>query len=113
MANLVRREDLPYGGSAYCFEGHRFGEVGISFFLTNGPSGSGPRWHRHRYAEVFVVEEGCVTFTVGEETIAATAGQIVVVLPGQPHTFVAAGPGPARQLDVHASGEMITEWLEE
>ena len=109
---LIHTVDLPHGGTAHRFDRHPFGEIGVSFFLTDGPPGTGPRLHRHPYAEVVVVQEGRVTFTVGDETIAATGGQIVVVPAGQPHKFVSAGPGPARHLDIHANGRMITEWLE-
>jgi len=32
---------------------------------------------------------------------------------GMPHKFVNAGDSPLRQVAIHASGRMITEWLEE
>jgi mannose-6-phosphate isomerase-like protein (cupin superfamily) len=109
---LVGKDDLPHSGTAHRFDGHAFGDVGVSFFLTDAPPGTGPGLHRHPYAEVFVIQEGRVTFTVGDETVEATGGQIVIVPAGQPHKFVNAGAGPARHLDLHASGRMITEWLE-
>jgi len=67
--------------------------------------------HRHPYAEVFLVLEGDLTFTVGEDVIDATAGDLVVVPAGVAHRFVSRGPGRARHVDIHASGQMITEWL--
>lgn len=112
-AYLVSKDDLPHRGTAHRFEGHAFGGVTVSFFLTDAPPGTGPRLHRHPYDEVFVVQEGRVTFTVGDETVEATGGQIVVVPAGQPHKFVHVGPGRARHLDIHTSGRMITEWLED
>ncbi len=60
-----------------------------------------------------MVQEGELTFTVGDETIEATGGQIVVVPPGLPHKFVSTGPGPAHHLDIHASGTMRQEWRDE
>ena len=69
--------------------------------------------HRHPYAEVFLVQEGSATFTVGEETIDVTGGQIVVAPAGIPHKFVNSGAGPLRQIDIHANDRFVTEWLED
>jgi mannose-6-phosphate isomerase-like protein (cupin superfamily) len=113
MATIIAKEALPHSATAHRFEGEQYGEVGVAFFLTDAPPGSGPRLHTHPYAEVFVVQEGEVTFMVGEEMIPATAGQIVVVPPGTPHKFVNVGTGRARHIDIHASGRMETEWLED
>lgn len=113
VTHLVSKDDLPYGGTAHCFEGHEFGSVNISFFLNEGPPGTGPSLHRHPYDEVFVVQEGCVVFTVGDQTIEVTGGQIVIAPAGQPHKFVNVGPGLARHLDIHTSERMITEWLDD
>ena len=56
--------------------------------------------------------EGEATFTVDGQTIEARAGQVVVVQPGEAHTFVNTGSGPLKQIDIHASERFITEWLE-
>ena len=112
MAEVIEREQLKVVGMTREFEGHEHGEVGICFILVDGAPGSGPRLHRHPYAEVFVVQEGRATFTVEGETLEAVAGQVVVVQPGQAHTFVNSGDGPLRQIDVHATERFITEWLE-
>lgn len=112
MVHVVAKDELPGSERARRFEGHRHGDAGVSFFLTDAPAGHGPGLHTHPYAEVFVVLEGRVTFTVGDEMIEATDGQIVIVPAGRPHKFVNAGPGPARHLDIHASGRMVQENLE-
>jgi mannose-6-phosphate isomerase-like protein (cupin superfamily) len=109
---LVVQADLPGSGTSRRFEGHAFGDADVSFFVTDAPPGTGPRLHRHPYAEVFVIQEGAVTFTVGDEIVEAEAGDIVIVPAGQPHKFVNRGPGRTRHLDVHASGRMATGWLE-
>jgi mannose-6-phosphate isomerase-like protein (cupin superfamily) len=31
---------------------------------------------------------------------------------GVPHGFVNSGTGPLRQINIHSSGRMITEWIE-
>jgi mannose-6-phosphate isomerase-like protein (cupin superfamily) len=48
--------------------------------------------HRHPYAEVFLVQEGNATFTVGEDTIDVTGGQIVVAQDPQGAVFGLVGP---------------------
>jgi len=59
------------------------------------------------------VQEGSATFTVGEETIGVTGGQIVVAPAGVPHKFVNSGAGPLRQIDIHTNDRFVTEWLED
>lgn len=113
MAHIITIDELPHGGTAHTFEGYRYDDAGVSFFLTDGPPGSGPGLHKHPYAEVFIVQEGEVTFTVGENVIEATGGQIVVVPAGVPHKFVNSGTGRARHIDIHTSRRMTTEWLED
>ena len=51
-------------------------------------------------------------FTLGEETLEATAGQIVVVPAGTPHKFISTGVGRLRQISIHPAVRMETEWLE-
>lgn len=111
MATLIAREALPHSATAYRFEGAQYGDVEVSFFLVDAPPGSGPKLHTHPYAEVFVVQEGELTFMVGAETLTAYAGQIVIVPPGVPHKFVNTGAGHARHLDIHTRGRMDTTWL--
>jgi quercetin dioxygenase-like cupin family protein len=113
MIHVIDKDELTYSGTAHTFEGYRYGDTDVSFFLTDGPPGSGPTLHRHPYAEVFVVQEGELTFTVGDTTIEAKSGQIVVVPAGVPHKFVNSGAGRARHIDIHTSRRMTTEWLED
>ena len=55
-----------------------------SLSRSDMPLGRGPGLHTSPYSEVFVVQEGELTFAVGEATVEATAGQIVVALAGTP-----------------------------
>jgi hypothetical protein len=55
---------------------------------------------------------GEVIFTVGEATIEAKGGQILVVPASVPHKYVRSGAGLARHIDIHTSRRMITERLE-
>jgi len=111
--SAIDRGDLPYVGLAHELEGYLHGGVPVCLIFFDGPPGSGPRLHRHPYAEVFVVLEGQATFTVGDETIEAKGGQIVIAPAGVPHTFVNTGTGPLRQLDIHTSDRFVTDWLED
>jgi quercetin dioxygenase-like cupin family protein len=112
VAELLERTQLNADGTSLEFEGVEHGDAGLSFILISGQPGSGPRLHRHPYAEVFVVQEGQATFTVAGKTIEAVAGQVVVALAGEAHKFVNSGTGPLKQIDIHASNQFITEWLE-
>ncbi len=113
MVIVVDKDDLPTGETSRQFEGYLHGDANVSFFLSNTPPGKGPSLHKHPYEEVFIVQEGHLTVTVGEATIEASAGQIVVVSPDTPHKFVNAGSEFARHVDVHVSSRMITTWLED
>jgi mannose-6-phosphate isomerase-like protein (cupin superfamily) len=109
---LVNRDQLVRDGNSFEFEGYLFGDAGVSIILVDVPPGDGPRLHSHPYEEVFIVQEGRATYTVGSDVVEVVAGQIVVAPEGVPHKFVNSGEGPLRQVDIHASGKFITEWLE-
>jgi mannose-6-phosphate isomerase-like protein (cupin superfamily) len=103
---VINKDELPYGKIAHKFEGYRYGDVDVSFFLVDSPPGGGPVLHTHPYEEVFVTLEGEATFTVGNATIEVSAGQVVVAPAGVPHKFVNSGSGPLRQVDIHPSGHI-------
>lgn len=112
MAGVVSWGELPLDGGSREFEGYLHGGVGVSLIIVEARPGRGPRLHRHPYEEVFVVQEGRATFAVGEDTVEATEGQILVAPAGVPHKFVNSGEGPLRQVDIHANDRFVTEWLE-
>ena len=113
MAHVIEKEELPHSETAHRFEGYLHGDANVSFFLIDAPPGGGPGLHTHPYEEVFVIQDGEVTFTVGDATIEAKSGQIVIVPAGVPHKYVNSGAGRARHIDIHTSRRMSTEWLEE
>ncbi|MDQ3794023.1 MAG: cupin domain-containing protein [Actinomycetota bacterium] len=106
MTQIIERDELPRGMISHRFEGYHYGGVDVSFFLVDSPPGSGAGLHKHPYEEVFVMLEGEATFTVGDATIEASAGQVVVAPAGVPHKFVNSGTGPLRQVDIHPSGRI-------
>jgi mannose-6-phosphate isomerase-like protein (cupin superfamily) len=73
--------------------------------------GAGPELHRHPYEEVFLILEGEATFTLGDETRVARAGDFLIAPPGVPHAFKNTGSVPLRTVDVHASPKFDTEYL--
>ena len=113
MTRVISKDELPHSPIAHRFEGHCYGDVNVSFFLLDSPPGSGAELHTHPYEEVFVVQEGEATFTVGDDTIEVIGGQIVVVPAGVPHKFVNSGSGPLRQVDIHPNERMIQTDVQE
>ena len=107
---MIAVEGLPSGENSSVFDGHQHG-AGVSFFLSHNVPGSGPSLHRHPYEETFIVQGGDVTFTLGDETIEAHGGDIVVVPARTPHKFVSHSPNH-RQISIHPVPRMETEWLE-
>jgi mannose-6-phosphate isomerase-like protein (cupin superfamily) len=60
--------------------------------ITLPPGAGGPPQHRHAsHDEGFYVVSGSARFTVGDTTYAASAGTLVMIPPGAPHTF--SNPG--------------------
>ena len=84
----------------------------ISLILDQSEPGHGPRLHRHPYDETWVVQEGNLTFRLGDERHRAGPGDIIIAPPGVPHKFTNDGPGPCNLVCIHANPEMVTEWLE-
>jgi mannose-6-phosphate isomerase-like protein (cupin superfamily) len=93
-------------------EGYQFGGAKVSLIFVDLEPGDGPRLHRHPYEEVFIVLEGQARFTVGSDSVEATAGHVLMVRPGVPHKFVNAGSSQLRQIDIHCNDRFVTEWLE-
>ncbi|NWJ73920.1 cupin domain-containing protein [Pseudonocardia sp. ICBG1122] len=72
--------------------GHR---LGISE-ITIPPHTDGPTQHRHaQHDEGFYVVSGAARFTVGDTSHDASAGTLVMVPPGAPHTFANPFDEPA------------------
>ena len=113
MVTIVALDELPRTANTYRFEGCKHGDAPASVLVDTQPPGSGPRLHRHPYAEMFVLQEGSATFTVGGETLEITGPHIVVVPPSTPHKFINSGDGPLRLVAIHVSAQISTAWLED
>jgi mannose-6-phosphate isomerase-like protein (cupin superfamily) len=112
-AEVVPVDELEPSSIGHELMGEDHAGVGISLILIDAPPGRGPRLHRHAYAEVFVVQEGQASFSLGDEERTVTAGHVVIVPAGEPHGFTSSGVGPLRQVAIHLSPRMVTEWLED
>jgi mannose-6-phosphate isomerase-like protein (cupin superfamily) len=114
MAGVINREvwatspDLWRGE----LEGAQHGSGVSVIFFGSREIGAGPRLHRHPYPETFIIRAGRALFTVGDQEIEAHAGQILVAPALAPHKFSNLGPGLLETIDIHASSEFVTEWLE-
>ena len=69
--------------------------------------GEGPTLHVHPYDEIFMINEGRARFTVGDTTIDAEAGDVVLGPANIPHGYQNLGPGRLDTLDIHLSPEWI------
>lgn len=110
---VVNRADLPREGNTYEFQGIQHQDTEISFIWVDLPPGGAIRLHKHPYKEIFIIQEGVSTFTIGSTTLEAHAGQIVIVPAETPHKFRNAGNGRLRQIDIHVNKQFITNWLED
>jgi quercetin dioxygenase-like cupin family protein len=110
-AHVVTVGELPGNHLASRFDGHEH-RAEVSFFLSRNPPGTGPSLHTHPYEETFILQEGEALFTVGDQTIHAFAGDILVVPAETPHSFVCSGTTALRQISIHPVARMQTDWLD-
>ena len=93
-------------------EGATIGSQVSVILVYSSRDGAGPRLHRHPYTETFVVRHGRAAFSVGDERLEASGGQILVVPAFTPHKFAVIGPEPFVSTNIHANPTFQTEWLE-
>ena len=111
--SVVNRDELRNSANSSEFEGYLHGDTNVSFILVDMQPGESVRLHQHPYQEIFILQEGVATYTVGTTTLEAQAGQIIIAPADTPHKFVNSGEGKLRQVDIHLSKRFITHWLEE
>ena len=110
---LLHRDELPFDGNTYEFQGIHHQGTNVSFIWVDMPPGGMIRLHKHPYEEVFIIQEGVSTFTVGSVALEARPGQIIIVHAEVPHKFMNLSERPLKQIDIHVSNQFITDWLEE
>lgn len=112
MPKIINIDKLPSTSMSWKFEGINFNNANVSFFIIEAEPGKGARLHKHPYEEIFINLEGEATFIVGEETIVAKRGDIIVAPPDVPHKFTNTGNTILKQVDIHPASEMIQINLE-
>jgi mannose-6-phosphate isomerase-like protein (cupin superfamily) len=110
---LLNRDELPYDGNTYEFQGIQHQDTNVSFIWVDMPPGGTIRLHKHPYEEIFIIQEGLATFTVGSATLEARAGQVIIVPAGTPHKFMNLSDTQLKQIDIHVNKQFITDWLED
>jgi mannose-6-phosphate isomerase-like protein (cupin superfamily) len=119
MRHAVSRDELPRfdvgpkGSYARVFNGAQHELPSVSLMLSELQPGEGPALHRHAYDEVFAIFEGEATFRIGEETVVADNGQVVLAPAGVPHRFENSGAGVLKLTAVHVAPKVAIEWLDD
>jgi mannose-6-phosphate isomerase-like protein (cupin superfamily) len=111
MAAVIDIDDLAHTEHSHEFAGAEHGDVPFSVILVHTAPGTGPKLHRHPYAELFIVESGEATFQLGDERIVVGAGHLVAGPPNVPHGFTNTGSIELRLTAIHGAAEFNTEWL--
>jgi len=104
---LVRNEAMPQQGSSQAFVGAEHGGVGLSAYRYTGQPGRAIAPHWHPYLEVHFVEAGRGLWRVGEQSVEAGAGDIVVLEPRDVHGVTVLGDEPLRVIGVHLSSTFV------
>ena len=112
QAKVIPFSELDPSAHSHEFIGEEHGGVPFSVILVHTGPGGGPAVHSHPYAEVFIVEAGEATFTLGSEQVVVAAGHVVVGPPDAAHGFTNTGEGELRITAIHGSPRFITDWLE-
>lgn len=110
---VLHRDDLPYDGNTYEFQGFQHQDTNVSFIWVDMPPGGTIRLHKHPYEEIFIIQEGMATFTVGSVTLDARAGQVIIVPAEVPHKFMNLSDQRLKQIDIHVNRQFVTDWLED
>ena len=109
---ILTFDDLRNPNGSVEFEGADHGGADASFFVLDFERGRGPSLHKHDYAEICILLEGEATFHGPDGDLEVTGGHIVVVPAGEPHGFESSGEGPLRQVNIHVSARMLSQWLD-
>jgi len=93
------------------FEGRDHGSP-VSFFLIDTDPGKGSDLHMHPYAETWVLRAGTAEFTVGDEKMTGSAGDIIIAPANVPHRYVNVGTGPLQMTCIHPGDRIVQELVQ-
>ena len=102
---MVPFDDLRRSDTTVLFQGED--DAPVSLFVVAYPRGRGPDLHQHPYPETFVVLSGTALFTAGDEQLAVSGGNIVVVPANTPHGFKNPNDEVVRVVSAHPSPRVI------
>jgi mannose-6-phosphate isomerase-like protein (cupin superfamily) len=117
-AHVVRAMDahsskLDGGATFALLDGAEFGFGAVSIVIAeyppNADAGGADRPHRHPHISAIVITEGQGRFTIGDETVDAAAGDVVVVPANAWHSFVNTGNGALRFVSVEDTDRHAAE----
>ena len=110
---ILNRDELPRDGNTYEFVGAHHQDTEVSLIWVDMPPGGSIRLHKHPYNEIFIIQEGVSTFTVGSDILEAQAGQIIIVPADVPHKIMNTSDTRLKQINIHVNKQFVTYWLED
>ena len=108
----VQTSKLESGAWYRLLDGAEYGFGDVSIIITEDPpnaTGGADQKHRHPHISTLVITEGQGRFTIGDETIDASAGDAVVVPAHAWHSYVNTGDGALRVVGIHDSDRLEAE----
>lgn len=93
-------------------EGHVSGSQISIIQVYTERVGWGPRLHRHPYTETFIIRRGAARFTVADEVLVGSGGQVLVVPTLTLHKFEVLDRGVFESINIHANDRIVQENLE-
>jgi mannose-6-phosphate isomerase-like protein (cupin superfamily) len=108
---FLKQSELPASNFSHELVGADFGGIQACVIFVDAEQGRGPSLHTHPYGELFFVLAGEGTFSDGESERVVGPGEVVIVPPETPHSFVNNGTERLRQIDVHLNPIFETDWL--
>ena len=97
----------------HLFEGGAFGLAHLTLILGESCPGLGVPLHRHDCEELIIVHAGRGTYTVGDATVEAGAGEVVVIPTGVPHRWVNHTQEPLVHTAVFPTDRFALEEIDE
>lgn len=95
------------------FEGYNIDTNVTVLFYVSDKVGVGPRLHVHPYDEVFIVRKGNALFTIGDQQIEESEGDVLMGPAHVPHKYHNLGPGKLETTDIHLSARWVQTNLED
>lgn len=107
MVTIRRHRKLQPGENRTMrFEGREAGGP-VSLFLVDAATGQGSSLHVHPYVETWVVRRGKAEFIVGDETVHASFGDIVVAPAAVPHRWTNTGNDRLELVCIHPGDTIL------